>query len=496
MKKLWMCLLFCLAFALPCMAEDALPQGVVDLCDARYPAYIIARHDGWGNETQGQYALVLTDGEDNILCIAEKAEKDAAYAFTVENTNAVREGAQLPYLLIDTGGDSLFYSYLDSGLYKTGYHSMKQNGKWGRVSLEYIDTSYLNYDVNIWVGVNNGYLVYDVESFDKMENQIDREDPEYMDIPVSAEFEQKLALASFDIAMLSPEPYFIEPYPGLCAPLMEDGDTLLQMDVQEENILMLVRKSDGAKRLRFTNGWDEYRNDYAIEETGAVPEDAWMDTYHMWNGVLFLGNDQCSFNFTRQSDGKWRFSSVQASDSFSIMYNGVEKGDEAAIRRNDSVVYGISPWNADVTQLDLLNLPRSYDEAVARLDPSAYALVNNPIPTDRLHLREKPSKSAKSFGKFYNRTPVCVLGMEGEWAHVRIGNEADGMEGYMMKEFLAFGSEKENVRCAFPQKFIKESLEGKTGISKVMWGDAYRTITGSSGWYIIGVSDGAYVILT
>ena len=69
MKKLWMCLLFCLAFALPCMAEDALPQGVVDLCDARYPAYIIARHDGWGNETQGQYALVLTDGEDNILCL-------------------------------------------------------------------------------------------------------------------------------------------------------------------------------------------------------------------------------------------------------------------------------------------------------------------------------------------------------------------------------------------------------------------------------------------
>ena len=72
MKKILITLLMMLWLTLPALAEDALPQGVIDLCDARYPAYIIAAHDGWGDESRGQYALVLTDGEDNILCIAEK----------------------------------------------------------------------------------------------------------------------------------------------------------------------------------------------------------------------------------------------------------------------------------------------------------------------------------------------------------------------------------------------------------------------------------------
>jgi len=496
MKKGLVLFLLLLLSALPAWAQEALPQGVTDLCEARYPAYIIARHDGWGDETQGQYALVLTDGEDNILCIAEKAEDNAAYAFTVENTNAVREGAQLPDLLIDTGGDSLFYSYWDDNLYKMGYHSVKQNGEWGRVSLDYTDTSYLDYDVCIWVGVNNGHLLYDADSYDKLENQIDREDPEYMDIPVSAEFAENLQLASFDIDMLSPQPYFINPYPGICAPLLGEGDKLLEIDVQRDCILMLVRKPDGTKRLRFTNGWDGYKNDYVMEETGPVPEDAWMDTYHMWEGTLFLGNDLCSFNFAQQSDGKWRFSSVQTSDSFGIQYDGVENDEESSVCRNDHVTYGLSPWNGDVTQLDLLGLPRSYDEAIAQLDTSAYALVNNPNPADRLHLRTKPNKSAASVGKFYNRTPVRVLDIEGEWAHVRIGSETDGFEGYMMKEFLAFGRDKDKVECAFPQKFIKEELEGETGIAKVPSGASFRTITRSGSWYIIGVHDGWYVILT
>ena len=496
MKRLFACLLICITFILPALAEDTLPQGVLALCEMQYPAYIIARQDGWGNEAQGQFALVLTDGEDNILCIAEKAPEDAAYAFTVENTHAVREGADLPSLLIDTGGDSLFYSYWDSDLYKTSYHSLKQNGEWGRVSLQYIDTSYLDYDVDTWVGVSNNHILYDTDYFDKLENPVDREKPTYMEIPVSPAFAKALELATFDIAMLSPEPYFIEPYPGLCAPLLDEGDTLLQLDVQEESLLMLVRKADGKKRLRITNGWDEYKNDYLTAETGPVPEDASMDTFHMWNGVLFLGNDLCSFNFTQQTDGKWYFSSVQTSGSFGVQHNGIDSYEELSVRRNDSVTYGVSPWSKDITQLDLLSLPRSYEEAVSQLEPFAYAYVNNPNPEDRLHLRKKPNKNAASHGKFYNRTPVQVLDIDGEWAHVRIGNEAVGLEGYMMKKYLAFGEEKEKVACAFPQKFINESLNGETSMSISPSGAPYRTLTGSSDWYIIGVHEDHYVILT
>ena len=498
MKSLLIILSLCLLLALPALAEDALPQGVTALCDARYPAYIIACHDGWGNDAQGQYALVLTDGEDNILCIAEKAEGDAAYAFTVENTNAVREGAQLPFLLIDTGGDSLFYSYWDDDLYKTSYHSLKQNGVWGQVSLNYIDTSYLNYDRDIWVGVDSNRLFYDVRSYDKLENFIEDFSDSYMDIPVSPEFAENLKLAAFDVDMLSPEPGLIKPYPGLCAPLLEEGDELTALNVQKDTLHMLVKKADGSERLRLTAGWDESKNRFIVEETGPLPEDVYLDT---WHGSARTSLHLCAyggdyFNFGQGPDGKWRLHSVQSRETFGIAYNAVQDLENGGLSRNDGVVYGVSPWSADITQLDLQNLPRTFEEAAARLDTSAYAFVNNPNPADRLHLRTKPNKNAASLGKFYNRTPVYVLGTEGEWAHVRIGNETDGLEGYMMKKFLAFGSDKDSIACAFPQKFVKEELNGETGISKYPAVEPFRTITGFERWYVVGVHDDWYVILT
>lgn len=50
----------------------------------------------------------------------------------------------------------------------------------------------------------------------------------------------------------------------------------------------------------------------------------------------------------------------------------------------------------------------------------------------RLHLREKPTKSGKSLGKFFSGTQVEILGEEGDFFEVRVGFQ----EGYMMKEFV------------------------------------------------------------
>jgi len=495
MRKIIAAALLLFTFILPAAAEDALPQGIVSLCDARYPAYIIAAHDGWGDETFGQYALVLTDGEDNILCIVEKSEGDAAYAFTVGNTNAVREGAQIPSLLIDTGGDSLYYSYTD-GNTKTSYASFKSGGEWSAVSVIHQDFSHAEYDVDTLVSVRDGHLTYDRSKYDKLENPMEHGDlTQLMPLPVSPAFEANMKLAAFDIESVSPDGWLIPAVPGVCYGLLEDGDTLLLVDVQSESILMLVRKADGTKRLRICDGWDEYKNGYAVEETGPIPEDASMDVYHMWDGVLFLGNDRCSFNFTRSSNGTWHFTSVQSSDSFGIVYDGVENWEESSPYRNDQVTYGVSPWNGGITRLDLLTLPRSYDEAISELDAHGYMFVNNPNPNDRLHLRTKPQKSAASLGKFYNRTPVYVIDEQGEWAHVRIGNETDGLEGYMMKQYLTKGS----VTCAFPQKHILPDASDKTGfiLKAEPQKDAEEICTVTAGWYIIGVAgDDWYVIMT
>ena len=496
-RKLIPLLALCLAFALPAMAQDELPQGVKDLCEARYPAYTVAAQDGWGDESRGQYALILTDGEDNILCIAEKAEGDVTYAFTIENTHAVREGADLPALLIDTGGDSLYYAYTD-GSSKSSYASHKSGGAWSDVSIIHQDFSNTDYDVDTLVCVRDGYLTYDKRKYDKLENPTDSSGlDQLMPIPVSPEFESSMRLAAFDIASVSADGWIIPAAQGICDGLLEDGDTLLQVDVQSENILMLVRKADGTKRLRIAGEWDAQKNNFSVEETGPIPEDASMDEFHMWDGVLFLGNDGRSYNFTRSAKGSWILNSIQEQTDYLIGYNYVSTGVPLPYR-NNGLVYGEAPWETDILKLDFSTLPRSRSEALAALDQSCYAYVNNPNPADRLHLRAKPQKSAASLGKFYNRTPVYVIERQKEWSFVRIGNaDGDCLEGWMMNQFLAFGDEKESVECAFPQLHM---VDDETPLfHQPKYGEqAFITIGKSNQNYcLIGVvGDEWYIVMT
>ena len=177
------------------------------------------------------------------------------------------------------------------------------------------------------------------------------------------------------------------------------------------------------------------------------------------------------------------------------MYDGVENWEESSVYRNDHVVYGISPWNGDITQLNLMTLPRSYGDAIAQLNTDAYAFVNNPNPNDRLHLRVKPDKGASSLGKFYNRTPVYIIDEQGDWVHVRIGSEENGFEGYMMKTYLT----KVSVSCAFPQKHVLPDVydENAFNLKAQPQKDAKEICTVTAGWNIIGVAaDDWYVIMT
>lgn len=59
-------------------------------------------------------------------------------------------------------------------------------------------------------------------------------------------------------------------------------------------------------------------------------------------------------------------------------------------------------------------------------------MVSNPNPSDRLNLREGPSKKDKSLGKFYNGTPVMVNKTNGNRSYVTIG----ALSGWMDNSFL------------------------------------------------------------
>ena len=68
---------------------------------------------------------------------------------------------------------------------------------------------------------------------------------------------------------------------------------------------------------------------------------------------------------------------------------------------------------------------------------SCLAVVNNPNPTDRLHLRIKSEKNSTSKGKYYNGTLVHVTENKNGWAKVYINGE----KGYMQSKYLTFGEE-------------------------------------------------------
>ena len=127
---------------------------------------------------------------------------------------------------------------------------------------------------------------------------------------------------------------------------------------------------------------------------------------------------------------------------------------------------------------------------------AVWAVVNNPNPADRLHLRTKPDRKSESLGKFYNRTPVRVLETRGEWVLVTVGGTGM-MEGWMMKKYLAFGDAMADVACAFPQmqhialyretgvpvEYIPKVTDQKPAF--IDEGDAYIVGVYGDEWYIL-----------
>ncbi len=62
-----------------------------------------------------------------------------------------------------------------------------------------------------------------------------------------------------------------------------------------------------------------------------------------------------------------------------------------------------------------------------------YGVIANPVSSDRLNLRSKPSESAAPLGKYLNTTQVEVLEtLDGGWYHVSV----DGKEGYMRAQYI------------------------------------------------------------
>ena len=302
----------------------------------------------------------------------------------------------------------------------------------------------------------------------------------------------------------SGERYRLDPddMDGKLLQLLDDsltgGRWVLQMDVHAREIVLLLEGPGESCTLRIAE-WNGSGYDVLDNET--IPAGSVLDTTHMYNNAYVWmdrnGELEVGLNVYRDEDGSWRMASKcrDYEEDWEVEWWGIFSDDVFAAGSNEGVYYGEFPANPrGFAETDVTTIPVTLEDGLARLDRSGWAVVNNPNPADRLHLRAAPDRDAKSLGRFYNRTPVQVVGSEGEWTEVIIGEE--GLTGWMMTEYLAFGEDMDAVACAFPQDVEPEGDQLRWPVRSVPDEGAEAAWETTLRWdSIIGVAEDQWYII-
>lgn len=241
----------------------------------------------------------------------------------------------------------------------------------------------------------------------------------------------------------------------------------------------------GAQRMqifRETNG-----NWVLIARSVLFPEESGHEFYFgsTCNDKFYLFSGEECFLFTEKADGEWRLFYVQSNQDFYWLSDGISWEDEYG----NHALYGDLP-SFSLSEMDPAKLPRTLSDARTLLHVEDWAVVSNPKPQDRLHLRTKPSQAAPSLGKYYSGTPVHILQTSGDWAKVDIY----GIQGYMMLCYLARGAAMETVQSAFPHRAITEQA-ATHGVIIYALPDLSSQVTGLVGKEVPHVSFNGFHIL-
>lgn len=310
-------------------------------------------------------------------------------------------------------------------------------------------------------------------------------------IPLSKGFQQKLETEPFNQLMSLGYSSEFSTDDFLDPSLLPVSGKILQNHLQSEVLLLLTEDETGKRLIEITQ--DE-NGVYAIRRSPVLPSDIWLDTFHAGESNLLLDWNQQDHQagFRRAFNGQWRLSwltcygeSEDLNCSFGL--------NTCTLMDTDTMKVGTLPFDPFADELTAL--PSTLEELNARLDRTDLAVVCNPDPNDRLHLRTKPSREADSLGKFWNGTPVRVLGERDGWCQVAIGTDGR-LTGWMLKKYLVTGLKMDQVTPCFSQQILREDeAETKTPIyTDLTLTEQYCT---HSSWHLMGVvNDWLYVVVT
>ena len=434
MKRIWATVwATCMALT----AALALAQTSEEIALAAYPSCTV-KASASGN---GFDAFALGNGEKTALCIVENG------VLTVANERLFETGQGIQ-VFVDTDGESLFLDY-DTEYARVSLHAVYRNGAWSDADVTCFEQNESGgvptYPETHWYA-EGGLLHVRYAVYDENENEQTGSRIEY-EIPVGTDFDMSLGgidMTRFPKSVEQLDTTYDAFPTGLAAPLLDEGDTLLQIGVYPAYTVLLLQSSDGGRRVRVSerNGRSNVWRDSVTLDSSAT-----LDLFHAGGNQIFLEEKGREYFFRRTRRGDWLLTGSMGEEVLNLGVDCVLVDEIYGVGLNDGYIYGGSePLDLMKTPAD--QWPTTRKQAVARLDTDAYAFVNNDNPADRLHLREAPNRNAQSLGKFYNRTPVKMIAWEGDWAYVEIGTGEAHLYGYMMTKYLTRGGDK-GVRCAF-----------------------------------------------
>lgn len=429
-------------------AQDLLPPEAAALFQSAAPAQRISLWDQCGNTA----AAVLTDGQTQTLCVAEKQKE--TWSLAVCNPAALPEDTPVTSLLLDTD-DTLFWSYQPCGTTTVNYHASSASGQWRIISIirrESYDNGSSN-ESHTWY--EEGRLNYSTYYCDENDNVLSYRP--YTPVPAMW-LDEQMPLSVFDDASF-PYPndsythsWLSEEATALAAAELFPDDTFLGGCAEKDHLAFFLQTDDGEHIIAGclfdpAEGWRICRSTPLPEGTVYGCEN-FSSSLAMGDLLVNIGPvDEltCGVTFI------YNIRDMASGESMFRLGKNWITGESPNGYDN---CFGDHPW-ADITAVDWNTLPHSLEEALSVMDASHWAVVNNPNPADRLHLRTEPNRSAQSLGKYYNGTPVRILDTKNDWVQVDIF----GITGWMMKAYLAMGSAGHEVEAVFPSRVAAENYQ-------------------------------------
>ena len=476
----------CVSYALASTNDEAKIKSTLNNAGISQPVQL----SQWGDTAA---CFAETDGVKRLILLERQ---DGAWQIEIDNPTALIQDRDWPQLLLDSD-NAVFWTYILSDTEIMWYHSYRNaDGRWSPVDQFHGNSGFGEYthiwDTS-WDGLNGGEITRTFSISDENDNDYGEH---VMQILPASWLADCIWLEDFDVSRFPT--FFAETYDDYAsenerffreaaAALMPEY-TFVKGMLKNGTMHFLMEKPDSS-RVYVICEYMSHR-EVRLIESSPLPagtelgyenftDSLWIDGRCVTIQLLFDGTAGIEYIYD---------DAACSEESEGFLFFGHRTVWDGSVVPMQAMLYGDHPWD-DITQINWNTLPHNLSEASAQMDSGNYAMVVNPNPADRLHLRERADKRSRSQGKYYTGTPVEILSVEGDWVRLAIG----GQRGFMMKRYLTFGQPGSALKLdlsALPQLSPKDAIlkayqQPQSGSYTTRWQDSSMRVIGIIGdeWY-------------